>query len=328
MPKPTPQELLQLNDEYRFRYDRLAPMDVDGSMFQSLLQEQLRGEQALQQSTNEQLMLDRVMTGDRSGLPQTLQFVLDKSEAIGDVPDEANPFSRFMPGFDPVVDPDKGATVNIQQQREAPTIEGLTRQESLAVVEAEKYFRDQGFPTFEEAQQQSLQAFLDEFGDEATFIDNAMRNSNISYDDALSEYSTAYNFALNPPGGFPNTADNKAKQKVLSEFRGQDAFGDIRKPVQPRRYQQYGEMPKVGPRMESPLMQTGGIKLLRDMTPEQAQQSLDMALRSISPPTGGSVMAEEIRLNPEIARDVPLQTLAAEAFRPQVIKPTDRDWET
>ena len=59
-----------------------------------------------------------------------------------------------MPGFDPVVDPDRGATVNVQQQRPAPTIDELTRAESLAVVEAEKYYRDQGFPTFEEAQQQ------------------------------------------------------------------------------------------------------------------------------------------------------------------------------
>ena len=323
MPKPTPQELQQLNEDYLFRYNKLAPLDVDGSMFQALLQEQLRGEQALQESTDEALMLDRIKTGDRTGLPQTVEFVLDKSEAIGDVPDEANPFSRFMPGFDPVVDPDRGATINVQQQREAPTVEGLTRQESLAVIEAEKYFRDQGFPTFEEAQQQSLQAYLDEFGDQDSYITNAMRNSNISYDAALAEYDQGYNLALNPPGGFPNTADNKAKQKVLAEFRGGDAFGDIKKPIQPRRYQQYGEMPKVGPRMESPLMQTGPIKLLRDMSPEEAQQSLDMALRAISPPTGGSVMAEEIRLNPEIARDVPLQTLAAEAFRPQVIKSGD-----
>ena len=323
MPKPTPQELQQLNDEYRFRYDRLAPMDEDGSMFQALLQEQLRGEEALQQSTDEALMLDRIKTGDRTGIPQTVEFVLDKSEAIGDVPDEANPFSRFMPGFDPVVDPDRGATVNVQQQRPAPTRGELTRAESLAVVEAEKYFRDQGFPTFEEAQQQSLQAYLDEFGDQDSYINNAMRNSNISYEDALAEYDQGYNLALNPPGGFPNTADNKAKQKVLAEFRGGDAFGDIKKPVQPRRYQQYGEMPKVGPRMESPLMQTGPIKLLRDMSPEEAEASLRMALGSISPPTGGSLIAEELRRNPEIARDVPLNTLAAEAFRPQVIKSGD-----
>ena len=66
-------------------------MDKDGSMFQALLQEQLRGEKALQESTDDALMLDRIKTGDRSGLPQTVEFVLDKSEAIGDVPDEANP---------------------------------------------------------------------------------------------------------------------------------------------------------------------------------------------------------------------------------------------
>ena len=82
-------------------------------------------------------------------------------------------------------------------------------------------------------------------------------------------------------------------------------------------------MPKVGPRMESPLMQTDPIKLLRDMSPEEAEASLRMALGSISPPTGGSLIAEELRRNPEIARDVPLSTLAAEAFRPQVIKSGD-----
>ena len=98
-----------------------------------------------------------------------------------------------------------------------------------------------------------------------------------------------FRFAQKPPAGFSNTAEQKAFEDIKGDPSDPSVMGKLNRPQQPRRFQQYGQMEPVGPRSTN-LMQ------------------------------GASPLAEDLRQQPELAREMSTSRLAAEAFRPQVIK--------
>ena len=315
MAKPSDAEIQALPNDLRLQYLEFADEDESGDSF---LQFQLLSDQrtaAQKKAAEDALMLDRIQTPEgRAQVPKMIQDVLDMSETIGGTDAGSKDFSRFMAGFGDFVTTE-GTPLTTETQKERPLTPktAVEDMQAQAVEDAKVYFIGQGYKTELEIQQLSIDDFIEKYGNKQDFVNKTLADpkNNKPIGTLEFEYDQAYNMALNPPGGFPQSAESAADREVLGIVRDREVFGPLNQPIQPRRYAQYGDREPVGPRLDSPI-----IKSFRNMTPTEAQALTNIAF----PPLGASPVAEEFRENPERAANLSPTALAREAFRPQVVR--------
>jgi len=98
MPRPSDAQIQALPNDLRYQYSQYLEEDPDGVIFARFERKAQERAEAQRRAAEEQLMLQRIQSGDMSEVPQIVQDVLDVSESIGSAGGEAD-FSRFTPGF-------------------------------------------------------------------------------------------------------------------------------------------------------------------------------------------------------------------------------------
>ena len=107
-----------------------------------------------------------------------------------------------------------------------------------------------------------------------------------------THYDAMFKEAQNPREEFAPTAYTKAFEEIISSTNDPRVRPNIKAPIQPRRYQQFGDMEVVNPRGEN-ITELG---------------------------QGASRVAEDFRAQPDLVREMGLGNLFVEATRPQVVK--------
>ena len=278
-------DLLQPN--YRSEYETLIGIGMDPEeAFNSVMARQQASIDA-QKTLTEEATIERQIKEDPTQLPPEILDVLD-IERPGET---FAPFSQFLPGFQPEVVPAESQralppAITSLRNRNVYDPQRIPMMEAKAVADLTDYYVQQGFPTYEQAQFDAVQKFADEYGTREQFIANDPLGLG---DGAGQRYDLMFRFAQKPPTGFTNTAEQKAYEQIKGDPADPSVMGRLDRPAQPKRFAQYGDMEKVGPRSTN-IMQ------------------------------GASPMAEDLRQQPELAREMSTSRLAAEAFRPQIIK--------
>ena len=234
----------------------------------------------------------KVKEGKVGELPPEILEVLD----INQDSTQFKPFSQFMPGFDPVVPEDRQplapASISLRS-RNVYDPARMDKLEQQAMNTAIGYYQGQGFPSYQDAQRKSIESFIESYGTKESFIERESANLG---DGAGARYDLLFSIAQKPPMGFTQSAEQKAYEDLKGDKADASVMGNLKRPDQPRRFAQYDDMQKVGPRAPDP-----------GLDPRQILQ-------------GASPLAEDLREQPELARELDLGTLAVEAFRPQVVK--------
>ena len=144
MPKPSDAQIQALPNDLRFQYQQFLEEDEDGAIYERFNRKAQERIEAQQKLAEEQLMLERIQSGDMQNVPQIVQDVLDVSETIGGVGEKD--FSRFTPGFEKfITTPDTPLAQETVEAR-LPELKGdITDLQLQAYKDAEQYYRGQGF---------------------------------------------------------------------------------------------------------------------------------------------------------------------------------------
>lgn len=249
-----------------------------------------------QQSQTQQEETDvAIETGNVEAIPQAIKDVLDIPEA-GFNSSTYKPFSAFQPGFEPVIPPpERQLDSTAQQATKNSRIYdpfGFKEKELKAVETGESYYLNQGYPNFQSIQQKSLKDFSAKFGDKENYVNTNPSNYQMTDEELGTHYDAMFKEAQNPREEFAPTAYTKAFEEIISSTDDPRVRPNIKAPIQPRRYQQFGDMEVVNPRGEN-ITELG---------------------------QGASRVAEDFRAQPDLVREMGLGNLFVEATRPQVVK--------
>jgi len=333
---PTPEELEKLNDIYRFNYDQMIRdglIDPDEA-YKTIFAEQQSEVNAQQNLTQQAEMERNVKSGRTDLLPQEIIDVLDLDSPASTY----KPFSQFMPGFEPEVPEDRPPlppAAFSMRNRNVYDPKRIEKLEQQAMETAIGYYQGQGFPSYQEAQNKSLKDFVEKFGGRAEFVETDPLGLGGDTTSRAKRYDLMFSIAKDPPMGFTQSAEQKAYEDLKGDKADPAVMGNIKRPDQPRRYAQYDDMQKVGPRAPSDAVPSIPIPFTGEtidvpvydenfqQTGETERKTFDQ--RSIPIPgrtllQGASPLAEDLRTQPELAREMDTSTLAVEAFRPQVVK--------
>ena len=287
---PTPQDLELLEDKNKRKYESLLQIGMQPEdAFNSIYQNQTKLQEA---KSKEQFNLEQtnlIVNKDFTGLDPLVQ------QALGIIqPDYTKPIAeRFMPGFFPEVVPSDDPralpnTSSTYQQRDGTSKDNLAKLKADAVTQLQKYYESQGYPSLEKSKEANVAKLVKELGDQETYVENQAQLG-VPSEDANYKYQQLLELVQTPPQGMRGASEVQARQTLYGPYEDPEGFGSIKGPIQPRRYSQYGDMEKVGPRMDS-FMQ------------------------------GASPLAEEIKKDPSIVESMPIGELFDEATRPQVVR--------
>jgi hypothetical protein len=249
----------------------------------------IEAQQALQKQGE---INDALKDGRMKDVPQEVQDVFQPPDGSR----LSSPFKAMVPGFDPVIPP-------VERQLPATSIQAIRDGRSLydpqnrnkaeleATQTAAQYYLNQGYPSFETAQNSSISNFLATYGDKEDFTNNNPLGLALTPNELQARWDTMYAVAKDPPSGFLQTAEQKGFEDIQGQM-DRSVPGSLWNPSQPRRYAEWGDMEKVMPRGE-------GITELGQ---------------------GASGVAEDFRRQPDLVREMSTRTLFTEAVRPQVIK--------
>jgi hypothetical protein len=178
--------------------------------------------------------------------------------------------------------------------------------EAKAIQTATDYYIQQGLPSYAEAQREAIDNFVGQYGTLENFVNTDPLGLGGTENERANRYNVMLGFVQNPPSGFSNTAEQKAYEDLKGDPSDPSIMGTLKRPQQPRRYRQYGDMPKVGPRVDTFNMPDA---------PTTTGISPNIGFMQ-----GASPLAEDLRQQPELAREMSVSELATEAFRPQIVK--------
>jgi hypothetical protein len=228
-----------------------------------------------------------LQSGNLEAVPQAVKDVLDIPTLLS----KYKPLAEFQPGFAPVIPPLEKQLGTAGKVNKLTDPKNLDKSITDALSVGENYYAQQGFPTAEQQQNDAIRNFIETFGDKQNYIRTNPRQYQSTNEELGKHYDAMFEEAKNPRQSFSPSAANKAFEDIVGSTRDNRVRPNIDAPFQPRRYQQYGDMPKVMPRGE-------GITELGQ---------------------GASPVAEDFRKQPDLVREMSLPSLFTEATRPQVV---------
>jgi hypothetical protein len=233
-----------------------------------------------------------LQSGNLEAVPQAVKDVLDIPTLLS----KYKPLAEFQPGFAPVIPPLEKQLGTAGKVNKLTDPKNLDKSITDALSVGENYYAQQGFPTAEQQQNDAIRNFIETFGDKQNYIRTNPRQYQSTNEELGKHYDAMFEEAKNPRQSFSPSAANKAFEDIVGSTRDNRVRPNIDAPFQPRRYQQYGDMPKVMPRGEA---------INKAALTELGQ--------------GASGVAEDFRKQPDLVREMSLPSLFTEATRPQVV---------